>query len=97
MLSQADFEKKYAGTISEGTLNHVHLVHAFKNALRELVEDDAKGITWQTHALMMYQRFDVDYLDELYNQLAIIGDEYGYWFSAHPDDGADFGFWKLEE
>lgn len=97
MLSLVSFEERYVGTVSEGTLKTQFLVSTFKQMLRWLVRENAKGITGEDHRLLAYEWYDEEYLDTLFNRLDAIGSEYGYYFGAHPDDGACFGFWKIEE
>ena len=88
MLSQADFEHKYAGTVKAGTLYKGDLIKAFQEALDYLEADSVP--------VYKYEVLAWDKLDYLFDTLDAIANEYGYTFSAHPDDGACFGFWKLD-
>lgn len=96
------------GTISAGTLRAQDLVPAFEAALRiyhpaaytqlltlpfDRVPGDARGDSqhefWGTEAAD-------DYVAELISALDEACDP-GVYFGAHPGDGADFGFWCVEE
>ncbi len=97
MLTLSRFEEYYTGTVSENTLNTQFLVSTFKQMLRWLVRENAKGITREDYKLLAYEWYDEEYLDALFNRLDAIANEYGYTFSAHPDDGACFGFWRIDD
>jgi len=76
-----------AGSISTGTLNPRHLVSAFLDELAYI-------------GLAPPDRLDTDsddeYVDVLFCMLADVAPDNMY-FGAHQGDGADFGFWPIEE
>lgn len=91
--------KPYFGTISHGTMRAEDLVPAFASALAEF--DPTHSLVIEANALEENERTDWDseeiagLLDELFDALNEYAPPYGY-FGAHPDDGADYGFWLHE-
>lgn len=85
------------GTIIEGTHNEEDLIEAFLEELRYL-----DGSAYET-ALAEYESIDPDsddamwYLNEYLFDLMDTYAPPGHYFGAHPDDGADFGYWEFEE
>lgn len=91
------------GTIIHGTLRMQDLIPAFLDALWQVapaaaasfqsIQDRAQGregsAWWDgEEAAAMLERL-TDTLNEHAPE--------GHYFGAHPGDGADFGFWKVEE
>lgn len=100
MVFQGLFNEYFAGIVSEGTCNPSHLIPKFQVVLSYLHDMHALGTTDNDKAIATGQPDFLDkaeYLDILFNRLDDIAGNYGYTFSAHPDDGACFGFWKLDD
>lgn len=97
--------KVHLGSISSGTMRPEDLIPVFADELKRLCGDDLSGkcLAESSEAL----EFDPDAsgydLDEIHETLEYLTDElnayapdYCY-FGAHPGDGADYGFWLLED
>ena len=103
MLNPFDFDILFAGIVSEDTLKSEHLINAFNHVLRWLDHRGCQFITDEDRDLYKMQELYTDeisiqeHVDILISRLDAIANEYGYQFSAHPDDGACFGFWKLDD
>lgn len=79
------------GSISTGTLKTIDLIEAFMSALEEINPEMYAEIE------QVYQEYLHDFLhDELWPAMEEVAPE-DYYFGAHPGDGADFGFWELED
>lgn len=94
------------GSISTGTMRTEDLIKTFSNELRRL-QDEGFG----THSDLLArcdqylriseptdaeQEMGADLLDYLFDAL----DEYapeGCYFGAHEGDGADYGFWSVDQ
>jgi len=104
---------KYAniGSISSGTLLPYDLIDAFAYGLEILVQQNAKEwcsdagrsqkdsyMTLIGNARELSEDSDeIDYvLEELQDAMAAFAPPWVY-FGAHPGDGADFGFWVIED
>jgi hypothetical protein len=96
-------DKEWMGkSVSTATLREIDLIPAFEEVL------DAAGVEYDRPAsadkLLLGQSLTDDeweevgfYLnEELFDRLDEIAPE-GTYFGAHPGDGADFGFWPVEE
>lgn len=92
------------GSVSTGTLRTPDLLRAFATELervlpfngrslaieaREAAANYPRGNEMQEHAVWV--------LGEVIAQLDDIADREGMTFGAHEGDGADFGYWKLED
>ena len=79
------------GTVIEGTLQPAPLLCAFLDELKRLNPEEAAEFAamWHDHyspgeAVWALMDAINDYAPE------------GYYFGAHPGDGADFGWWEAE-
>jgi len=92
----------HLGTVISGTLRKSDLLRAFAHELAlhahgnntQLIND---AIFWEYAA--EDDKF-VDIIDDLLDQLNTKLNELapaGYYFGSHPDDGADFGVWAIED
>lgn len=97
------------GTVIHGTLRTCDLIPAFLGAVRIVAPDHYAGfiaapfgpipahVQDEGDASDWWQSEDADaLLEELTDILNDHAPE-GYYFGAHPGDGADFGFWQVEE
>ena len=82
-------ERFTIGTVSEGTLRPEDLIPVFEDVLGE-----ANGLTPHGIRTAFFNESDSDleYLDTLFDELNNQAPPFAY-FGAHPDDGADYGFW----
>lgn len=102
---------KYAelGSVSTGTLRIEDLLEAFSYELEVLVQDNAEF--WcgdagrecrDAYMRTVWAAREVDSdaaaysLDEISDALNEFAPS-GAYFGAHPGDGADFGFWLIED
>lgn len=96
------------GTISEGTLHPRDLTLRFLAVLRIVAPAEYEALTFNSgfNCPPNYARedrasswWDSDQarylLEEITETLEAHAPE-GYWFGAHPGDGADFGYWPLD-
>jgi len=80
------------GSVSSGTLKQPDLIAAFAAALDDLEPGSALAAEAQEYNLDSDPEEGEWLLEELFEKLDDIAPQYCY-FGAHPDDGADFGFW----
>jgi hypothetical protein len=105
MVFQALFDEYFAGIVSDGTCNSEHLMPIFQDVLFKLYDMNALGTREEDKQLSSIHPCDYpnawedfsDFCNDLIDRLDAIAGNYGYTFSAHPDDGACFGFWKLDD
>lgn len=90
------------GTVISGTLKTIHLVEAFTAELEWLrgpTPLTTKAHKWIEHGDdedLENPGQGEDLLDELYVALDELAPE-GAYFGSLPGDGADFGFWPVED
>ena len=91
------------GTVSQATMDTGELISCFIEELGGLDPDAAKeyrlevkefrrshGESWDLYDDAVYM------LDDLFDELDKHSPE-GCYFGAHPGDGADFGWWPVED
>jgi hypothetical protein len=88
---QVSEEFKWAGSISTGTLRPEDLISAFRPVLHELNPDQLKVLDTTP-----YGPDPMEYLNDLVEAIEAATPE-GYRFGSHEGDGADFGFWEVDE
>ena len=81
-------------TIIHGTMRCEDLYPAFRSLLVLLDPEKASGYSEDHDLATECLRFDETWA--LADDLEALAPD-GYYFGAHPGDGSDFGFWKLEE
>ena len=100
MMNLTDYLEEF-GTVISGTLRPQDLIPAFLDALHDVapeytlenpipqcaLEDDEDAFWRETFWFTMEELEDV--LNEHVPE--------GYYFGAHPGDGADFGYWPIED
>ena len=90
------------GSISTGTLKVDDLIEAFANTLQNLAAN-ADHLNLAEEALAFPEPQNDDEANDAFERLIALSDalqEYapeGYYFGAHPGDGADFGFWPVQD
>ena len=99
------------GSISSGTLHPKHLIPCFLGELERINPKDydrimedpyikASGFVWEAEDGSDNDWWDSDethsLLNELFNALDEASPE-NYYFGAHPDDGALYGFWEFQD
>lgn len=88
-------------SISTGTVNPEDLIPTFIEAVKNLYGGDTRWLLEIEKYIEdhpdYYESEESDFdLGELFDTLNELAPE-GYYFGAHPGDGADFGFWKIED
>jgi hypothetical protein len=99
------------GTVVEGTMRTEDLIRAFGHTLRECDYSGYQQVKSYYAPVLAYMRDHAGELygapaslldsaehmrEELYDRLDEVAPE-GMYFGAHPGDGADFGFWTIDE
>jgi len=80
----------FPGTITSGTLRIDDLIDAFETFL------DSQNIEYKKEDFWETEEDKAWYLDEvLIPELEYLAPN-GWFFGAHPGDGADFGYWRSE-
>lgn len=91
------------GSVIAGTLRPEDLIPAFAREMRRIMPPDPRPHTSLTQLLDFADQCDTlsgEERDEVVELLieALWGfAPEGFYFGSHPDDGADFGFWRYEE
>lgn len=103
--SQKPHSHKLGGTVIHGTLRTADLLDAFADELERLITmaslpaDPHPGNMTLVHEARAVAP-ETDEADEIVQDLIDALNEYapdGHYFGSHPGDGADFGFWAVEE
>ncbi len=96
-------------SISHGTMRTQDLIPAFLDVVREVAPDHYEGLmVCPFPPIPSYVMDDGDSSEwwdsedagYLLESLFDILDEHapdGFYFGAHPGDGSDYGFWRIEE
>lgn len=96
----AKLRKAQPGSVSYGTLRTEDLIETFLDFLEEHDHPYAIGFREEYEKILKKETKE-EYLEYLLNEdiwdamQALEPD--GYYFGAHPGDGADFGYWEIEE
>lgn len=96
----------FAGSVSTDTMNPIYLIRAFlplaeklftgkedRDELFRIRERDERPCGWQDTGDDWLDRLNEDF-DFLVDGLNTCAPKYMY-FGAHPDDGANYGFWDI--
>lgn len=88
-------------SVSHGTMRRQDLIPVFLTVLRDTPEyvqvmnvvpahaqDDEEAEWWDSDDAILF-------LESLFETLDMYAPQ-GYYFGAHPGDGSDYGYWKLE-
>lgn len=79
------------GSISSGTMLSADLIDAFMSELHRV------DLERYAETNQVYQEYLHDFLyEELWPIMEELAPE-GHYFGSHPGDGADYGYWELEE
>ena len=90
-------------TLSWGTLRNQDLIPKLLLILKEI--DTDRGLKYEENNLQNISEITDDWwdsyeacetLEELFDIINSMSPE-GYYFGSNPGDGADFGFWKIED
>jgi len=102
MAESKRLDKSWVGSVSSGTMREEDLIPAFETVL------DAAGVPYErpeaVNRLLAGEALGDDdwaavgwYLnEELLDALNDVAPE-GCYFGSHPGDGADYGFWSMDE
>ena len=88
-------------SVSRGTMRRQDLIPVFLTVLRDTPEyvqvmnvvpahalEDEGAVWWSSDDAIMF-------FESLFETLDMYAPQ-GYYFGAHPGDGSDYGYWKLE-
>lgn len=100
MKSESNIEDLRDQTISWGTMRSEDLIPKFLGVLKTYAKDKYDEYVNENPEVLDIDGLDDETLgwivDELFDKLDEIAPE-GTYFGAHPDDGADYGFWSVDE
>lgn len=100
MKSESNIEDLRDQTISWGTMRSEDLIPKFLGVLKTYAKDKYDEYVNENPEVLDIDGLDDETLgwivDELFDKLDEIAPE-GTYFGAHPDDGADYGFWSVEQ
>ena len=94
------------GSVSWGTLRTQDLLRAFAQELVEIkpfggsfmLSEEAKGLANAIDAGEEgAEEAGAEVLADLFDSLQTIAEREGMIFGAHESDGADFGFWRIDD
>ena len=104
---EQEIKLEYVGSVSEGTMRADDLIPAFLDVAEEMAErlDTGNIIAEVRNLRQQYNNLSDDAPEEEWDYLLYEGiwpmmeslAPEGYYFGAHPGDGADFGYRKEEE
>lgn len=87
-------------SVSWGTMRSEDLIPKFLGVLKQYAPDNYDAYVKANPEVLDLNGMDDETLgwvvDELFDELDKIAPE-GTYFGAHPDDGADYGFWSTEQ
>ena len=103
----------YYGTVSSGSMREEDLISVFLEVLIELDTDhEYESVIREGEQIMELFHYSnenwIEITHEGWNQISLYLNEdlwnamdsfspEGYYFGSHPGDGADYGFWEIEE
>lgn len=84
------------GSISHGTMRNEDLINRFADFIEENFPEAGKSLVDEAREITDYDSEQADFfLEDLFFFLNLVAAP-GYYFGAHPGDGADYGFWQEE-
>ena len=100
MKSESNIEDLRDQTISCGTMRSEDLIPKFLGVLKTYAKDKYDEYVNENPEVLDIDGLDDETLgwivDELFDELDKIAPA-GTYFGAHPDDGADYGFWSVDQ
>lgn len=97
--SEANLDDLKGMVVSEGTMRSEDLIPKFLNVLKTYGKDKYDAYVKENPEVLDLEGMDDETMgyvfDELFDRLDEIAPD-GFYFAAHPDDGACYGFWEVE-
>ena len=97
--SEANLDDLKGMVVSEGTMRSEDLIPKFLNVLKTYGKDKYDAYVKENPEVLDLKGMDDETMgyvvDELFDKLDEIAPE-GFYFAAHPDDGACYGFWEVD-
>ena len=97
--SEANLADLKGLVVSEGTMRSEDLIPKFLNVLKTYGKDKYDAYVKENPEVLDFEGMDDETMgyvvDELFDKLDEIAPE-GFYFAAHPDDGACYGFWEVD-
>ena len=98
-IHEANLDDLKGLVVSEGTMRSEDLIPKFLNVLKTYAVDKYDAYVKENPEVLDLNGMDDETMgwvvDELFDKLDEIAPE-GFYFAAHPDDGACYGFWEVE-
>ena len=93
--------KAKPGSVSWGTLRTDDLIDSFLDFLELHKHPRYSGLRDEYEEILTHEDTREEYMEYLLNEdifdaMQDLSPE-GHYFCAHPGDGADFGYWEIEE